>query len=268
MSGKQSKRTRKAAAAPAPPSTRSRGERRASPKVLIGALVAFAVVGIAVGLGIALTGGSSASTTPVRAQGSLASALPGAADVQRLYAGIPQTGNVLGSPKAPVTLVEYVDLQCPYCRTFETDAMPALISRYVRTGKVKIEQRLLAFIGTDSVRGRLAAIAAGKQGKLFNLTELLYYHQGAENTGWLSEDLVTAAASSIPGVAVHDLLATADSASTKAQADTFDRVGKEESINSTPTILVGKSGQTPTLVTLSSPSDGQPVADAIEQALS
>ena len=266
MSGKQSKRRRQAAS-PSPPPVRARGERRASPKVLIGALVAVVVVGIGVGLGIALSGGSSASTTSVPERGSLTGALPGAADVERLYGGIPQSGHVLGSPKAPVTMVEYVDLQCPYCRSFETDAMPNLISRYVRTGKVKIEQRLLAFIGTDSERGRLAAIAAGQQGKLFNLTELLYFHQGAENTGWLSHDLVTAAAASIPGVAVPRLLAAADSATAKEQAAAFDRQAKEGSVNSTPTILVGKTGQTPHLVTLSSPSDGQSVAAAIEQAL-
>ncbi|TMC25596.1 MAG: hypothetical protein E6J32_13330 [Chloroflexi bacterium] len=52
---------------------------------------------------------------------------------------VPQpVGAVLG---APLTLVEYVDLQCPYCQQFETQAMPTLIARFVRTGTVKIEAR-------------------------------------------------------------------------------------------------------------------------------
>ena len=267
MSGRSSRRTRRAAVAPPSPPARSRGERRASPKVLIGALVAVVAVGIAVGLGIAVRGGSSASTTAVPARGSLAGALPGAAEVERLYRGIPQSGSVLGSPKAPVTLVEYVDLQCPYCRRFETDAMPELISRYVRSGKVRIERRLLAFIGPDSVRGRLAAIAAARQGKQFNLIDLLYFHQGAENTNWLSHELVIAAASSIPGIAVPPLLAAADSDAAAEQAAAFDRVASEARVDSTPTILVGKTGSEPHPVALSSPTDGRSVAAAIDQAL-
>ena len=76
---------------------------------------------------------------------------------RRLFEGIPQHGNVLGYASAPVTMVEYVDLQCPYCRAFETEVMPTMIRRYVRTGKLKVEARPLAFIGPDSERGRARA---------------------------------------------------------------------------------------------------------------
>ena len=265
-SGKQSKRLRRERTS-TPPPVRRKGERRqASPKVLIGAVALMCAVGLAVGLGIALTGGSSTRTS-VPERGSLTGALPGAGRVESIFRGIPQTGHVLGSPKAPVTMIEYVDLQCPYCRDFASEALPALVSRYVRTGKVKVEQRLLGFIGPDSERGRLAAIAAGQQGKLFNLVELLYFNQGAENTGWLSHDLVVAAAASIPGVAVPRLLADAGSGSAKEQAAAFDRLAKAGNVNSTPTILVGKSGDKPRPVTLTSPADGQAVAAAIEKAL-
>jgi hypothetical protein len=46
--------------------------------------------------------------------------------------------------------------------------MPTLIGKYVRTRRVKIEARPIAFIGPDSQSGRAAAIAAGEQNKLFN----------------------------------------------------------------------------------------------------
>jgi protein-disulfide isomerase len=264
MSGKQAKRARHAAIV-APP-VRTRGERRASPRVLVGALVAVVLIGAVVGIALAVSGGlSSSSTTTVAQTGSLTGALPGAAQVAAVYRGIPQQGNVLGSPEAPVTMVEYVDLQCPYCRSFELDAMPALVKTYVRTGKLKIEQRLLAFIGPDSVRGRLAAISAGDQNRLFGMTGLLYFHQGAENTGWLSDKLVAAAAASIPGADVPALLAGADSAQERAAASV--ELAKADSISSTPTILVGKTGETPEQVTLSDASDGSPVAAAIDRAL-
>jgi protein-disulfide isomerase len=233
--------------------------------VLIAAAAVVVLAAIAVTLGVALSSGSSQAVVPAR--GSLTNALPGAADVQKLLKGIPQHGNVLGSQSAPVTLVEYVDLQCPYCQQFETQAMPSLIASYVRTGKVKIEARPIAFIGTDSQRGRLAAIAAGQQNKLFNFAQILYVNQGVENTGWLNDQMVASAAASIPGLDVTRLLADSNSAAVKAQASSYDQLATKDSVQATPTILVGKSGGSLQPVVLTSPADSQSVASAINAAL-
>ena len=122
--------------------------------------------------------------------GSLQNALPGAADVERLFAGIPQEGDTLGRANAPVTLVEYVDMQCPFCREYATEALPVLVRRYVRDGRLRVESRTIAFLGPDSTTGQQAGIAAGEQGKAFNLEQLLFFNQGPENTGWLSDDVI------------------------------------------------------------------------------
>ena len=58
--------------------------------------------------------------------------------------GIPQSGLALGSPKAPVTIVEFADLQCPFCAEYHRNVFPSILDRYVRTGKVRLELRLLA----------------------------------------------------------------------------------------------------------------------------
>ena len=132
--------------------------------MLLAAAVIVALLAVGAVLAVKLTGGSDAKPPPPGV------ALPGSGDVERLLKGIPQSGNVLGSPTAPVTLVEYVDLQCPYCQQFETQVMPTVIERYVRSGKLKVDARVLAFIGPDSLRGQSAAIAAGQQDKEFNFT--------------------------------------------------------------------------------------------------
>jgi protein-disulfide isomerase len=266
-SGKQSKRKRRAAQVAAPPPGRSKGQRRqASPRVLIVAAAVIILAAVGIVLGVVLGGGSSKTNVP-SARGSLVNALPGGADVQRLLKGIPQRDNVLGWPSAPVTMVEYIDLQCPFCQQFEAQAMPTVISRYVRTRKLKVEVRVIAFIGPDSQRGRAAAIAAGLQNKLFNFAQLLYLNQGTENTGWLSDDMVKAAAASIPGLNVPRLLDERSSGTVNDQARTFDAQASADHVTATPTILVGKSGKTPHQVTLPSPADEHPLAAAIEAAL-
>ena len=259
-SGKVSKRRRREARVPPPPGAR----RQASPKVLIGAALAVALIVLAIVLGFVFTGGSSSSSTPAR--GSLAGGLPGAADAQRLFRGIPQHGNVLGSPKAPVTVVEYVDLQCPFCQEFETKAMPTLLSRYVRPGKVKIEARPIAFIGPDSERGRAGALAAAEQNRLFNYMQLLYLNQGTENTGWLNDDVIKSAAASIPGLDANRLQSDRGSDSVKSQMDTLDAQADKANVNSTPTIYVVHKGGKPRLVTLTAPGDPSALETAITTA--
>jgi protein-disulfide isomerase len=110
--------------------------------------------------------------------------------VTRAFPGIPQRGTVLGAPDAPVTLVEYADLQCPYCAEWARRTLPVLVSAYVRPGKLRIEFRGLAFIGPDSVTALRTAVAAGRSGRLWDVVDGLYLAQGAENGGWVSDSLI------------------------------------------------------------------------------
>jgi protein-disulfide isomerase len=262
-SGKQSRRQRHVAAPP----PHEREPRRASARVLLAVAGAVVLALVALGLAFALTGPSSkpAASTPQR--GSVTNALSGAAAVEKLLDGIPQRGNVLGRPAAPVRVVVYSDLQCPFCRQFELGAMPALVQDYVRTGKASVELRTIAFIGPDSVRGRAAAIAAEQQGRLFDVTHLLFLHQGAENAGWLSDDLIALAAASVPGLDVAKLLESQTSPSVESRAAALDDQALADGIRSTPTILVGPSDGPLNPVTLTAPTDSTSVAAAIETAL-
>jgi protein-disulfide isomerase len=248
--------------------SRSKQQRQASPRVLAigGGVVAVAVVAIV--LAVVLTGGKgggSVATLPT--SGSLANALPGARDVPELLDGIPQRGLTLGASSAPVTLLEYVDLQCPYCRAFETEVLPELVRRYVRDHKLKVEVRPLAFIGSDSVRGRNAMLAAARQGAAFDFAQILYDNQGTENTGWLDETIVARAAESIPRVDPRRLFADRGDASIRQQAAELDADAQAAHVDSTPTVLVGTSADTARTVPLASPTDLQSVVAAIDAAL-
>src|SRR5512141_2096373 len=136
-------------------------------------VVALALIGAS-----RLSADSQPTDKPVPTQ---AGEVAGAGEITALLDGIPQQGTVLGKPDAPVTLVEYADFQCPYCAQWALGTLPALVRDYVRAGKLRIEFRGLAFLGPDSETALRAALAAGREDGLWNVVELLYANQGAEN---------------------------------------------------------------------------------------
>jgi protein-disulfide isomerase len=107
-----------------------------------------------------------------------------------LFRGIPQDGLALGRRDAPLTLVEYADLQCPYCAQWAREALPAIVTDYVRTGRVRLVFRGLAFLGPDSDKALRAALAAGERDRLWDAVHALYERQGHENAGWVTDDLL------------------------------------------------------------------------------
>jgi protein-disulfide isomerase len=124
-----------------------------------------------------------------------------------LFAAVPQDGLVLGSADAPVTLVEYADLQCPYCAEWAVRTMPTLVDDYVRTGKLRIVFHGLAFLGPDSDKAVRAVIAASRDDRLWNVVDGLYRSQGAENSGWVTDGLIDeiAAGAGLDGDDLRDL---------------------------------------------------------------
>ena len=162
--------------------------------------------------------------------------------------GIPQHGRVLGSPKAKVTLIEYADPQCPGCRAYTENLFPAVVNAYVRTGKLDTEFRGFPFIGADSVKGYRFFLAAAEQNKLWNLQEAMYRNQGAENSGWVTDDLVRELASRIPGLDVEKLFAAAQSDKIVREADAAEASAQAAGIPGTPTLLVKAGEKNPYLI--------------------
>ena len=209
--------------------------RRPSNRLLLG-LVAAAVVVTGGAIALSLTlGGSHKTTVPTTtvATGSLG-----------LVDGIPQNGLVLGDPKAKIVLTEYIDTSCPVCKDYVGTTFPAIVKRYVRPGKVKIESRVMAFVGPSSTRGRQLLFAAARQDKAWQLAELLYHNQGDETTAWLTDDLARALAAKVPGLNVDTLFADASSAGVQTEAAAADSEAQADSISGTPTfVLTTKDGK-------------------------
>jgi protein-disulfide isomerase len=152
--------------------------------------------------------------------------------------GIPQAGNVLGSPTAKVTLIEYADPQCPACRAYTETMFPTLVDDFVRTGKAATEFRGFPFIGPDSVTAYRFLLAAGEQNRLWNLAEALYRNQGGENDGWVTDDLVRRLAGEIAGLDVDRLFSDAQRADIVKAASGAAAEASASGIRGTPTFLV------------------------------
>jgi protein-disulfide isomerase len=89
----------------------------------------------------------------------------------------------LGEANAPVTVVEYADYQCPYCKVFAQGAQQQLIQNYVDTGQVRFVFQNFTFIGQESFSAAEAAQCAADQGQFWAYHDLLFEKQGAENSG-------------------------------------------------------------------------------------
>jgi hypothetical protein len=120
------------------------------------------------------TTGTTTTAAPPRSTTSQTLAAS-AAEVRRQFKGIPQHGLVLGSPKAPVTIIEYGSFACPACSTVHRDLLPKVIDRYVRTGKASLEFRGIAGDASSPDRDlALASWAASAQRHGWDFVQLAY----------------------------------------------------------------------------------------------
>ena len=225
---------------------------------------AFALAGVlatviaAVLVGVSIMSGSDESSAPAP------TTVLDSTETTQLLRGIPQEGNALGRPDAPVTLVNYSDLQCPFCAEWSRQAFPELVREYVRTGKLRVEFRGLAFLGPESDTGLRAALAAGEQGKLWHVVDLLFRNQGPENSGWLTDDTLRQVGASVDGLDVQQMLDRRPSMTPKIQD--AQAAATASGINGTPSFELGPTGGRLQRVQITS-LDAEGLRPAIESLL-
>jgi protein-disulfide isomerase len=225
--------------------------------VLLSLAGAAVVAGALVAALVATTGGGSKTPSAGAA---------GVSRVATMLAGIPQRGEVLGSSKAPVTMIEFADPQCPYCGDFNRAVLPEIITRYVRTGKVQIRFNGMAFVGADSVTALRTALAAGRQNRFWNVMELLFENQGTENTGWVTDSLLQSIGNAVPGLDTHKMLDERNSDAVDEAIAQAETLAQQAGVNSTPTFAVGKTGGSLQIVQLSS-LDAAALTPSLDAAL-
>lgn len=82
---------------------------------------------------------------------------------------------VLGSPDAPVTIVEHSSLGCPHCAAFHRDTLPEIKEKYIDTGKVRLIMSDFP-LGTPALAAAMIARCAPRE-RYFPFVEVLFQSQ-------------------------------------------------------------------------------------------
>jgi protein-disulfide isomerase len=90
-----------------------------------------------------------------------------------------QDEHVLGANSARVTVIEYVDFQCPFCGRFARNTFPTIKSEYVQTGKVKwiLRHFPLRSIHPYAEIAAQATECANNQGSFWAYSDLVFEKQ-------------------------------------------------------------------------------------------
>jgi protein-disulfide isomerase len=142
----------------------------------------------------------------------------------------------LGSATAPVTLVEFTDYQCPFCRRFQSESWPQIKREYVDTGKVRFIVRDLPLSFHSNARPAAeAAHCAGEQGQFWRMHDLLLgVHADLSPRG--IDGFARSVGLDMPRfhacVAAHKY--SADIARNRAEADRLE-------LNGTPSFIIGRT---------------------------
>jgi protein-disulfide isomerase len=253
MSGKNSREARRQQRL----RVETEGEQQARRKRLlqVGSAAAFIVIAVVLVLIVVSANKTSGGDTNLEDVGL----------VKNQLRGIPQSGLVLGDPRAKVTLFEFGDLQCPVCKGFSEEIVPDVIDSKVRGGDAKIEFRNYTIISQESVPAGAAAIAAGKQGFGWTFIELFYRNQGPEASGYVTDEFLTEIAR---GAGVPDIAAwnkDRQSSATLAEVRRTTEEAERLEFTGTPSFAVEGPG-TKGLETLGTPGSSEALEEAIEAA--
>jgi protein-disulfide isomerase len=228
-------------------------------------IVLAIVAAIIVAIVIATGGGGKKTVAPKSKEANTQ-----VAEVTSLVGGIPQSGNVLGSPSAPLTLKYYGDLECPICKEFTLGVLPALIPKYVRTGKLRIEYVSLETATREPEvfkTQQVAALAAGKQNRAWDFIELFYHEQGEEGSGYVNEKYLQGLASQVPGLNLPTWTTARSDPALSNQVTADAQAANNAGFTGTPSFQLGKTGGTLEKFEPGSFTEASPYEAAIEKLL-
>lgn len=150
---------------------------------------------------------------------------------------LPQDVPFLGNKEAKVTIVEYADFQCPFCKKFHDTIFKNLQKDFIDSNKIKFVYQDFPFLGEESFLAAEAAACAKDQGKYWEFHNRIYEVQAGENVGtYIPENLKKLAAGL--GLNAEQFNQCLDSHKTKSLVETSYDSAVGYGVEATPTIFI------------------------------
>jgi protein-disulfide isomerase len=150
-------------------------------------------------------------------------------------------GYVLGSPTAPVEVIEFADFECPGCGQFATLTEPDVRTKLVSTGKIRM--RYMDFplpMHRNTWDASLAAACAGAQGKFWEMHDAIFQNQDRWNGEATSRPRpVLADLAKGVGLDMSKYGACVDAETYRPQIQATLAEAERRGVNQTPTFVIG-----------------------------
>lgn len=154
-------------------------------------------------------------------------------------ASIPEHGSALGDPEAPVTVLDFIDLECGPAATVHRETLPPVIDQMVKTGKARIVLVALAQEGHKSEVARDVFHRMAQKDRAWEWTDLVFRtEKGPENSRSMTPDYIRNFLAQIPGATPADRVGLPDAQVSAVEAQD-DELARALGVHGTPSIYVG-----------------------------
>ncbi len=146
---------------------------------------------------------------------------------------------VKGDSNAPVTIIEFSDYQCPFCRRFHNEVLPSIEKKYISTGKVRYIFRDFPLgFHKQAIPAAVAANCAGEQGKYWEMNDFLF-----KNPSKLDVESTLAAAKELGlDYAKFEECMTKNREKHEEEIKKDLEDGKRYGVKGTPSFFIGNTG--------------------------
>lgn len=151
-------------------------------------------------------------------------------------------GYLMGSPSAPIEVIEFGDFECPVCNQFAAVTEPDIRTLYVNTGKIRF--RFIDFplgMHRNTLNASVAAACADEQGKFWPMHDVIYEKQDLWNGEATSnpDKMMKTFAHGIAGMDAATFDSCLDTRRSLAKVQSHIKLAMDRQVGGTPTFIIG-----------------------------
>lgn len=160
------------------------------------------------------------------------------AKLEEVQKEAPSGGKLKGDPNAKVKIVEFSDLECPFCARFYSDTLPQIISDYIDTGKASLEYRHYPLPFHPQAKPlAIATECANDQGKFWEMHDKIFEENIAGALAGATPDTYKQWAADI-GLSTADFNSCYDAETHTDVVDSDTNLGGTLGVSGTPTFYI------------------------------